>query len=47
MSDLSFIETKQLEKLFQMGHGYVLDFSNRTFADFVAESTGRNIYDPT
>jgi len=29
-----------------MGAGYVLDFSNRTFAEFVADSTGRNIYDP-
>lgn len=28
-----------------MGGGYVLDFSNRTLAEFVAESTGRDIYD--
>lgn len=46
MSDLSFIEKTKLEKLFQMGGGYVLDFSNRTLAEFVAESTGRDIYDP-
>ena len=45
MSDLTFIERRNLEKLFQMGGGYVLDFSNRTFAEFVAESTGRDIYD--
>jgi len=25
--------------------GYVLDFSNRTFAEFVRDSTGRDIYD--
>lgn len=45
MSDLSFIEKTNLEKLFQMGGGYVLDFSNRTLAEFVVESTGREIYD--
>lgn len=45
MSDLNFIEKTKLEKLFQMGGGYVLDFSNRTLAEFVAESTGRDIYD--
>jgi len=43
MSDLAFIEKTKLEKLFQMGGGYVLDFWNRTFADFVLESTGRDI----
>lgn len=45
MSDLSFIEKTKLEKLFQMGGGYVLDFSNRTLAEFVAECAGRDIYD--
>jgi len=45
MSDLTFIEKKKLEKMFQMGDGYVLNFSNRTLAEFVAESTGRDIYD--
>jgi hypothetical protein len=45
MSDLTFIEKTNLEKLFQMGGGYVLDFSNRTLAEFIAESTGRDIYD--
>jgi hypothetical protein len=45
VSDLTFIEKMKLEKLFQMGGGYVLDFSNRTLAEFVAESTGRDIYD--
>lgn len=44
MSDLSYIERTRLEKLFQMDGGYVLDFSNRTFAEFVAESTDRDIY---
>jgi Abortive infection C-terminus len=45
MSDLRFIEKSKLEELFEMGGGYVLDFSNRTFAEFVAESTGREISD--
>lgn len=45
MSDLTYIEKKKLQKLFQMGGGYVLDFSNRALAEFVAESTGRDIYD--
>ena len=45
MSDLTFIEKTKLEKLFQMSGGYVLDFSNRTLAEFVVESTGRDIYD--
>jgi hypothetical protein len=45
MADLSFVEKTKLEKLFQMGGGYVLDFSNRTLSEFVVESTGRNIYD--
>jgi len=45
MSDLSFIEKTKLEKLLGMGGGYVLGFTNRTFGEFVLESTGRNIYD--
>ena len=40
MSDLSFNEKMKLEKLFEMGSGYVLDFSIRTLTEFVAESTG-------
>ena len=46
MSDLSFIEKSQLEKLFQMGGGYVLDFSNRTFQEFVTDVVQKNIDDP-
>jgi hypothetical protein len=45
MSALTFNEKMKLEKLFEMGSGYVLDFSNRTLTEFVAESTGRDIYD--
>lgn len=45
MSDLTSIEKRKLERLFGMGSGYVFDFSNRTFAEFIEESTGRDIYD--
>ena len=44
MSDLSFIEKSRLEKLFGMASGYVLNFSNRTFREFVADSVRRDIY---
>lgn len=39
------MEKRTLESLFEMGGGYVLDFSNRTFAEFVLDSTRRDIYD--
>jgi hypothetical protein len=45
MSDLSSIEKLKLEKLFDMGSGYILDFSNRTFSEFILENTGVEIYD--
>ena len=46
MSDLTSIEKRKLERLLDMGGGYVLNFSNRTFDEFVVECTGRSIYDP-
>jgi hypothetical protein len=46
MSDLTQSEKRKLERLLGMGSGYVLDFSNRTFSDFVQESIRREIYDP-
>lgn len=45
MSNLSFGEKHKLEKAFGMGSGYVLEFSNRTFQEFVFDSTGKNIFD--
>ncbi len=45
MSDLTAIEKRKLERAFGMGSGYVLNFSNRTFAEFFLESFGINIYD--
>ena len=44
MADLTFMEKRKLELLLKMGDGYVLDFSNRTLAEFVADSVGRDIY---
>jgi len=45
MSDLTNIEKRHFEKLFGMSSGYVLDFSNRTFDEFVVDSTGLSIMD--
>jgi Abortive infection C-terminus len=44
MSDLTGREKRALEGLLNQ-RGYVLDFSNSRFAEFVQESTGRDIYD--
>lgn len=45
MSDLSPIEKRTLETLLGMNSGYVLDFSNRTFHEFIIDSIGIDIYD--
>jgi hypothetical protein len=45
MSDLTNIEKLKIERLFGMASGYVLDFSNRTFQEFVFDSVGVDIYD--
>lgn len=45
MSDLSSIEKLKLEKFFGMGGGYVLNFSDRTFQEFILENTGIDIYE--
>lgn len=45
MSDLTNLEKRKFEQLLDMGSGYVLNFSNRTFHEFVVDSTGRNPYD--
>lgn len=46
MSSLTNAERRKFEKFLDMSGGYVLNFSDRTFAEFVADSTGRNIFDP-
>ena len=45
MADLTSIEKLRLERLFGMGSGYVLDFSNRTFDEFILDNTRVNIYE--
>ena len=45
MSDLTNMEKRRFERLLEMGSGYVLNFSNRTFEEFVRDATGRNIYE--
>ena len=43
MADLSSIDRRKLERLFRMGSGYVLNFSDRTFGEFFEEHTHRDI----
>lgn len=45
MSDISSIDKLKLERLFEMGSGYVINFSNRTLQEFILENTGIDIYD--
>jgi hypothetical protein len=45
MADFSFMERRHLEEYFQMGGGYVLNFTNRTFQEFVFDSVRQNIDD--
>lgn len=46
MSTLNTNEKQLLEKLFQMGGGYVLNFSDRTMSEYFGDDLGTNIYDP-
>tara|TARA_R110002124_G_scaffold270363_1_gene438794 strand:+ start:2299 stop:3096 length:798 start_codon:yes stop_codon:yes gene_type:complete len=45
MSDLSKMERRKLERALRMGDGYVLNFSNKTFDEFMNETLGIEIYD--
>ncbi len=45
MADLTNTEKRQFERLLGMSTGYVLNFSNKTFAEFVMDATGRDPYD--
>lgn len=45
MSDLTTVERVRLEKLFDMAQGYVLNFYNSTFEEFILENSGIEIYD--
>jgi hypothetical protein len=44
MSDLTFVEKQKFEQLLGMASGYVLSFSDRTFGEFVSDSSGRDIF---
>lgn len=45
MSSLTYIEKTQLEEMLGMVSGYVLDFSDRTYADFFRDAVKININD--
>lgn len=45
MSSLTSLEKRRFEDMFGMASGYVLDFTDRTFAQFFRENGGINIYD--
>jgi hypothetical protein len=47
MPSLTHIEKQKLEQVLRMSGGYVLDFSDRTFAEFVREVVGVEIYSPS
>ena len=42
MANLTTLDKQILEKLFQMGGGYVLNFSDRTMGEFFREEILRN-----
>ena len=45
MATLSTVDIKLIDSLFGMSGGYVLDFSNATFARFFSQDVGVDIYD--
>jgi hypothetical protein len=45
MADLTPQEKRVFDRVLAMGDGYVLNFSNRSFDEFVSDSTGRLIGD--
>lgn len=46
MANLSYVDKLRVEKLFGMASGFVLDFSDRTFKEFVFDSVSVDIYAP-
>lgn len=46
MSNLTNLEKRKFEQLLGMESGYVLNFTNRSFTEFVRDSTGLDIFDP-
>lgn len=47
MANIKSVDRIKLEKFLEMQGGYVCDFTNNTFAIFVAETIGVDIYDDT
>ena len=45
MVKMRAVDIRLLEDVFAMGGGYVLDFTNRTFAEFFKSEVGVNIND--
>lgn len=45
MAELNRIQIMKLERLFEMECGYVLDFSNRTFQEFIYDCMRIDIED--
>lgn len=45
MEQLRPVELKLVDELFGMSSGYVLDFNNRTLAEFFRREVGIDIYD--
>jgi len=45
MAELSRMEKRKLERDLGMSSGYILNFSNRTFEDFMLDTAGVEIYD--
>jgi len=45
MGSLKTVEKAQLDELLEMSGGYVLDFTNNTFAEFFRDNANINIYD--
>lgn len=43
MADLTYIERANIEKFLGMKSGYVMDFTDRTFQEFVGEAVGLDI----
>lgn len=44
MADLNRLEKLKLENIFEMDGGYVLNFSNKTFNNFIFETTNLELY---
>lgn len=45
MANLTYIEKLKLEKFFDMSGGYVLDFTNRSFQEFILHNSQIDIYE--